>query len=70
MPYCPHNNAEDEREFTVILRVVIADTPMREFLKIIIGFMWYWACERCIQRGLRLIDKDGNKKIIQLRETN
>ena len=32
--------------------------------------MWYWACERCIQRGLRLIDKDGNKTIIQLRETN
>ena len=67
---CPHNNASTEREFTVSLMVVIADTPMREFLKRIIAFMGYWACERCIQRGIRLVDKDGNASIIQLLETD
>lgn len=48
---CPHNLEAEGREFTASLRVVIADTPMRSFLKRIIGHMGYWSCERCIQKG-------------------
>ncbi|KAI9560501.1 hypothetical protein GHT06_011434 [Daphnia sinensis] len=39
----PHNLEAQGREFTASLRVVIADTPMRSFLKRIIGHMGYWS---------------------------
>ncbi|KAK4028102.1 hypothetical protein OUZ56_017280 [Daphnia magna] len=58
----PHDDSECERQFTATLRVVIADTPMRSFLKRTLGHIGYWVCERCIQRGIMVLyagDKKG-----------
>ncbi|KZR97460.1 Uncharacterized protein APZ42_007657, partial [Daphnia magna] len=40
------------RQFTVSLRCVIADWPMRSYLKRIKGHSGYWSCERCVQKGV------------------
>lgn len=32
--------------------------------------MGYWACERCVQRGIRPLRRDGIKSIIQLVDTD
>jgi hypothetical protein len=39
------------RSCTASLRCVIADSPMRSYLKGTKGHSGYWACDRCIQRG-------------------
>jgi hypothetical protein len=39
------------RSCTASLRCVIADSPMRSYLKGTTGHSGYWACDRCIQRG-------------------
>lgn len=39
------------REFTVSVRCIIADWPMRSYLKRDKGHSGYWSCERCIQAG-------------------
>lgn len=41
------------REFTLTLRCVRTDGPMRSYLKRIKGHSGYWSCERCIQKGER-----------------
>ena len=43
------------RQFTVSIRCIIADWPMRSYLKRIKGHSGYWSCERCIQEGVRCI---------------
>ncbi|KZR99186.1 Uncharacterized protein APZ42_005052, partial [Daphnia magna] len=43
-------NCIHSRDFTVSLRCVIADGPMRSYLKRTKGHSGYWACDRCIQR--------------------
>ncbi|XP_045026785.1 uncharacterized protein LOC123470533 [Daphnia magna] len=47
----PTLNCIHSRDFTVSLRCVIADGPMRSYLKRTKGHSGYWACDRCIQRG-------------------
>lgn len=42
------------RVLTVSVRAVIADGPMRSFLKCTKSHSGYWACDRCIQKGERL----------------
>ena len=41
------------RQFTVHLRCIRNDGPMRSYLKRCKGHSGYFACERCIQRGVR-----------------
>lgn len=48
------------RQFTVTLRCVRTDGPMRSYLKRIKGHSGYWSCERCIQPGKRFYH--GKKK--------
>ncbi|KZS00310.1 Uncharacterized protein APZ42_003424 [Daphnia magna] len=62
---CPHNLEAEGREFTASLRVVFADTPMRSFLKRIIGHMGYWSCER-FEINISWIQKP----VIQLSDVN
>ena len=58
----PDNAQAKDRELTASIRIVVADTPIRAFLKGIIGHMGYWACERCIQRGVYIISVKEKKK--------
>nr|CAH0105065.1 unnamed protein product [Daphnia galeata] len=58
------------REFTVSLRCVVADTPMRTYLKKIKSHSGYWSCERCIQKGERRLTVSKKKKSIQFLELN
>ena len=58
------------REFTVSLRCVVADTPMRTYLKKIKSHSGYWSCERCIQKGERRLTVGKKKKSIQFLELN
>lgn len=66
----PHDDSECERQFTATLRVVIADTPMRSFLKRTLGHIGYWVCERCIQRGIMVLYAGDKKGKINLLNTN
>lgn len=51
------------RQFTVSLRCVIADWPMRSYLKRIKGHSRYWSCERCVQKGVSCdINSSRSKK--------
>ena len=50
------------RQFTVSLRCVRTDGPMRSYLKRIKGHAGYWSCERCIQEGVRRPHKKKTKK--------
>jgi hypothetical protein len=45
------------REFIASLRCVVADTPMRTYLKSIKSHSRYWSCERCIQKEERRLEK-------------
>lgn len=64
------------RQFTVSLRCVIADWPMRSYLKRIKGHSGYWSCERCVQKGVSCdinssrSKKKKQKKTIQFLELN
>lgn len=51
---CPDTHVDDmisPRSCTASLRCVIADSPMRSYLKGTKGHTGYWACDRCIQKG-------------------
>lgn len=48
-PFNCDADATTGREFTVSVRCVIADWPMRSYLKRVKGHSGYWSCERCIQ---------------------
>lgn len=50
------------RACTASLRCVIADTPMRAYLKRSKGHKGYWACDRCIQKGIPF--KGNSKRIV------
>lgn len=76
---CPHN--EDlkmtaGRQFTVSLRCVRTDGPMRSYLKRTKGHSGYHSCDRCIQRGAQYAvgkrknskSKKVKSKTIQLRD--
>ncbi len=39
------------RCLTASLRCIIADGPMRSYLKRTKGHSGYWSCDRCIQKG-------------------
>ena len=41
-----------DRQFTFSIRCVVADWPMRSYLKRVKGHTGYWSYERCIQRGV------------------
>ena len=61
---CPNNvdpEATKGREFTASLRCVIADSPMRAYLKKSKGHSGYRSWERCIQKGISSL-VSGNKK--------
>jgi hypothetical protein len=58
------------REFTASLQCVVADTPMRTYLKKIKGHSGYWSCERCIQRGERRSTEGKKKTSIQFLDLN
>lgn len=65
------------REFTLTLRCVRTDGPMRSYLKRIKGHSGFWSCDRCIQRGERHSHKKkkaakGKKetKTIQFRDVD
>ncbi|KZR99224.1 Uncharacterized protein APZ42_004995, partial [Daphnia magna] len=51
-------------------RILIADTPMRSYLKRIISCNGYWACERCVQMGIPKRFKGRKKAFIELRDLN
>lgn len=46
--------AEANRVLTASIRCIIADTPMKAYLKRTKSHSGYWACDRCIQRGERI----------------
>ena len=50
---------------TASLRCVISDSPMRAYLKRSKGHTGYWACDRCIQKGVGF---KGNAKNIVLED--
>lgn len=52
------------RQFTVSFCCIVADTPMRSYLKRIIACNGYWACERCIQKGVPKRFKGRKKNLI------
>ena len=54
-------NATAGRQFTVSIRCVIADWPMRSYLKRIKTHSGYWSCEKCIQRGERCVHQSTKK---------
>ncbi len=65
------------RQFTVSIRCVIADWPMRSYLKRVKGHTGYWSCERCVQCGVacdnhsnQRSSKKKKKKTIQFLEVN
>lgn len=67
------------REFTVSLRCVRTDGPMRSYLKRTIGHSGYHSCDRCIQPGTQCpVNKagrygwtqSGKKTTLQLRDLN
>jgi len=59
----PNNHDVTGRQFTVSIRCVIADWPMRSYLKRVKGHSGYWSCERCVQAGVsRVIHSKGSKK--------
>ncbi|KZS03094.1 Uncharacterized protein APZ42_034264 [Daphnia magna] len=75
----PNNddNTTIGRQFTVSIRCVIADWPMRSYLKRVKGHTGYWSCERCIQRGVsceihskKSSRKEKPKKTIQFLDVN
>jgi hypothetical protein len=45
------NVCTNGRGFTASLRCIIADGPMRSYLKRTKGHSGYWSCDRCIQKG-------------------
>nr|CAH0112585.1 unnamed protein product [Daphnia galeata] len=45
----PNNHDVTGRQFTVSIHCVIADWPMRSYLKRVKGHSGYWSCERCVQ---------------------
>lgn len=49
------------RQFTVSIRCVIADWPMRSYLKRVKGHTGYWSCERCVQCGVAC-DNHSNQR--------
>lgn len=57
----PDNNSATVlgRTFTVTLRCIRTDGPMRSYLKRCKGHSGYWACERCIQPGTRRVLRKG-----------
>jgi hypothetical protein len=62
-------NAPKGRQFTVKLRCIRTDAPMRAYLKRIKHHSGYWACERCIQKGEQCIVKvlTKNLKVVEKR---
>ncbi len=58
------------REFTASLHCVIADSPMRAYLKKCKGHSGYWSCERCIQKGVPRLVSGNKKETIEFRELN
>ena len=70
---CPNNDDLEKtegREFTASLRCVIADGPMRAYLKKCKDHSGYWSCERCIQKGASRLVSGNKKDIIEFRELN
>lgn len=41
-----------ERKYEVKLRCFCCDAPARSFLKCIVGHTGYFACERCVIKGI------------------
>jgi len=58
----PDNTEASDREFAAILRIVVANTPMRALLKAFIGHMGYWSCEQFILKGVDVILVKEKKK--------
>lgn len=52
-PYNPNERERASLEFTVTLRCIRTDAPMRSYLKRVKSHSGYWSCERCIQRGVQ-----------------
>lgn len=49
-------------QFTVKLRCIRTDGPMRSYLKMCKYYSGYWSCERCIQPGFLVKVKQAKKK--------
>lgn len=70
---CPNNVDPDStkgREFTASLRCVIADSPMRAYLKKCKAHSGYWSCEWCIQEGVPRLVPGNKKQTIEFRDLN
>jgi hypothetical protein len=58
------------RPCTVMLRVVIADSPMRSYLKRTKGHSGFYACDRCKQRGVKVDNITRYEEVNATRRTD
>ena len=64
----PDNTEASDREFTATLRIVVADTPMRAFLKAIIGHLAIGRVSDAFKRGCTSF-RLRKRKTIRLKRT-